>query len=59
MEEEGISEVEVAVVEEEVVEEAKRQADLDLIDDLMAHDLQRTMGQRALDRNQNLRLKTQ
>lgn len=49
VEEEGILEEEVAVVEEEVVEEAKRQADLDLIDDLMAHDLQRTMGKFKYD----------
>jgi acetolactate synthase small subunit len=44
VEEEGISEVEAVVVGEEVVEEAKRQADLDLIDDLTALDLQKTMG---------------
>jgi hypothetical protein len=42
-----------------VVEEVKRQADLDLIADLMELDWQTTMAQKAPDRNRNLRLKIQ
>jgi hypothetical protein len=59
VEEEGSLGVGVAVVGDEVAEEVKRQADLDLIDDSTVLDLQTTMSRKALDQNQNLRLKTQ
>jgi hypothetical protein len=44
VEEEGILGVGVAVVGDEVAEEVKRQADLDLIDDSTVLDLQTTMS---------------
>lgn len=44
VEEEGISGGAAVVVEEEVVAEVKRQADSDLIDDLMELDLRKMMG---------------
>lgn len=48
----------VVEAEEEVVEEVKRQADLVPIEDSTELDLQTTKNQKALDRNQSLRLKT-
>jgi hypothetical protein len=49
----------VVEAEEEVVEEVKRQADLVPIEDSTELDLQTIKNQKALDRNRNLRLKTQ